>query len=805
MSSPNMAKRTHGICQGSLWRHTDSSSKTFSSSSSYKVYDYCVLVGVRLSSYENMQDFKKGAHPVVTFCIVGASPAAASSKSKDTSSFRLVTNQGTHVYCTAPTSSCRDVWLGALNAGLERRLSSSNSLIDAPVLPMVKSKFVRKKVAERFCRSCGKMERLEFPLKIKAAPLSQYGMEERVDLCPKCLTAQGVLDHVQFVREVWSSAAQEREALLQARKLCWMKLRKRSTTETTAAAPAADDENSLHYQQHVNGWVPMPTSSYLLKEILKSQPFQACQRVSPTLDSLCLQYNQGIMGVLEFLEQLDHAVGHRDDSMSDLKKQAFRVAGDMGTAMKLLMEHALPNTNSAAAVARGGNTDMLQCILEFFLDMAEEGELSSLAFFWPQLCYIHLRMLPPENSQDLARVELYEDFLLTVSAKYSIQMSLELIWSHSADLEDSMTAVGASNSTAVETSPPKRRFAVIRFLCELESLLFDSENCWGGGSVTVGHLLSPSKHQVGLLGDALYEVQDFRKQQVSTDRLSRSARMDKLTKSKNINDMDTSLEILAQEALRIAMNADYLSSHLVFTKRLCDIAEKLRFMDVKERAQALESELAKLNSSGSMGGDPLNKVREHLCRVVRVPPKEGHVFRSKERTPVLLLLEVVDEGAQAEFDQQAEDQRCQDEKKVKDEGNNEAELANKALGADTREAGSGQDEDGDKKEKEAPENGEVTKEKVAENGDATDAAAAESGDEGKKVDPSNQLETAETEGSEGLPLNSSHQSLEFLSAHESDTAEIDDECGTPKGITKKLVHLNLEGSFAESEETKTRK
>lgn len=104
---------------------------------------------------------------------------------------------------------------------------------------------------------------------------------------------------------------------------------------------------------------------------------------------------------------------------------------------------------------------------------------------------------------------------------------------------------------------------------------------------------------------------------------------------------------MAQEALRIAKNADYFSSHLAFTKRLCDIAEKLRFMPVDQRAKALQKDLAQLNVSGAMGGDPLNKVRDNHdhSRVVRLPSTEGHVFRSKERTPVLLLMEVVDEGA----------------------------------------------------------------------------------------------------------------------------------------------------------------
>jgi hypothetical protein len=82
---------------------------------------------------------------------------------------------------------------------------------------------------------------------------------------------------------------------------------------------------------------------------------------------------------------------------------------------------------------------------------------------------------------------------------------------------------------------------------------------------------------------------------------------------------------------------------------LCDIAERLRFLPIEDRPETLQTELAKLNASGTMGGDPLNKVKiddQDHTRVVRIPITEGHVFRSKERTPVLLLVETLDEGAE---------------------------------------------------------------------------------------------------------------------------------------------------------------
>ena len=740
-----MAKRTHGVCRGSLLRHNDNH-KTSSSPAS--VNEYCVLVGVRLSTYETMEAYQRGDHAMVTMTIVGVS--SASSQSKDhTSSFRIVTNQGSQVSCTAPTSSCREVWLGALQAALECKLLVSPTSTpdgrqiededDEALLPKVKPPSRYRHLASKFCASCGKVERHEFPIIPNGAPLAQYGIESRADLCLKCWTAQGVLDQVQFIRQLYASATQERQALLQARQVCLEALvpkerlkefqqhNKERANKETSSQRHPEEEIELE----VNDIRLNANSSWALTHVIrKSAQFAACQRVSPTLDGMVQQFQQGIVDVMEFMEGLDHAVGKRDDHFRDLKKQAIRVAGDMGTALKLLLEQALPHqllpssipspshkANTLSPDGIGGddsNTEMLQCLLEFFLDLATDGELNALAFFWPQLCYIHLRMLPPENSAELARVELFEDFLLTIATKYSVHLAMELIWHHTADLEDANVASGSltdnaeggtsadDHTAALSSACRKRRFAVLRFLCELESLLFDFEHGWGGGSMCVGQMMSPSSHQSQKLLGGMIQIQKYR--QASTAQLSRSARRFKFEKEKfihqqnqqekqplecnggDIHEVDTNIakkftpERLAQEALRIAKNADYVSSHLAFTKRLCDIAERLRFMPVDARSMTLSTELAKLNASGSMGGDPLNKVRSDyshdegnhhhpLTRVVRIPTTEGHVFRSKERTPVLLLMETVDEAAFEETKEVA--QGSENESSADDSSNNE--------------------------------------------------------------------------------------------------------------------------------------
>lgn len=504
----------------------------------------------------------------------------------------MVTYQGTHIYCTASTHQDCETWLASLHAGLEANFSNAAAPELPPLLPpSPKIRGTRRP----FCRSCGKAAIGEIAL--QGVPLPQYGRELRTNVCPLCAVAQGVLLDIQRLSNLYCIEMFEQNALETAYEQCHAVL--------------------LQKQQ-----VDDPSSALLT--LVRSPSFGVYRRTCPKVEEQCLLLLGGCSQVPAFLEAL-HNNFKEDEELGKLKKQAFRVAGDMGSAMKLLQDYCCPTDDK-------NGTDMLSYILEFFLDLCEEGELSSVAFFWPQLQCIHLRMLPPENAHDLARVDLMEDFLLTVATKYSVHLALELVWGYSADLEDSLMNANCS-------APCKRRrFSVLRFVCELESLLFDFEHGWGGGSVALRNMVSPSPHQVTLLRLAFLQLQDCRQRKLAC--LSRSVRMDKLKYTK----LSMPPNQASLEALRVARNADYFSSHLSFNRRLGDIAEKMRFMEVEMRAPSLQRELTLLNSSGGMGGDPLNRINTNLIRVVRVPKEEGHVFRSKERTPVLLLMELVEEG-----------------------------------------------------------------------------------------------------------------------------------------------------------------
>ena len=405
---------------------------------------------------------------------------------------------------------------------------------------------------------------------------------------------------------------------------------------------------------HFRGFFWCETSADSLLELVGSENFVAYRQRSNTLDSICKVLEmQGVGRASDFLgsvEECAQAAGSScfysgeqewvDETGNEIvglkekinmKKEAFKVAGDMSAALKLLYEYALPPEHLR------NNADMLAAILEFFLDLCDEGQMDAVAFFWPQLCHIHMQMLPPRDAEEMIRVELMEDFLLTVATQYSVHLALDLIWGLTADLEESL---GSSNCKFLSR---RRRFAILRFVSELESLLFDFEGGWGGGVVSLHGMLSPSQHQAALLRDAVNLLQLRRR--FGSHYLTRSVRLDKLRAEalESLDFLSSSSDGTTLRA-RIAKNAAYFSSHITFSRKLGDIAEKLRFMRLDQRPEALREELKEVNASGKiLGGDPLNGVCGDgiFQKTVHIPINEGHVFRSKERTPVLLLAELV--------------------------------------------------------------------------------------------------------------------------------------------------------------------
>jgi len=593
--------------------------------------------------------------------------------------------------------------------------------------------------SEIHCTACGKYPP-EHAMRIDAAPLPEYGMEVRVDLCHDCSIAQGVLRHVRYLGWLYEVEASGRAAILLAweevkevmERIQWENAgldsdeeeatnkracaraesnRQNGLTSINFGSPnkeglenemadvALDDESDYSESNRSEGGLfesfP-PPPPFLPKTEVEIRTDEACadalldlvctrsfiehRQRSSVLDSLCHGLESGGRGFApEFLESIeefaqaaestffygvelecedgaDDAVMHHRQRVG-LKKEAFKVAGDMSAALKLLYEYALPPDRGLMPQIKRyfpnrwrDNSDMLAAILEFFLDLCDEGQLEAVSFFWPQLCHIHMQMLPPRGVEEMIRVELMEDFLLTVATRYSVHLALDLVWGLTADLEESLSSSNCHPTSRL------RRFAVLRFVSELESLLFDFEGGWGGGGVSLNGMLSPSDHQAGQLRSAMSILQLYRR--FGSHYLTRSVRLEKLKAEalEALGEYPSSIDESSQVRADIAKNAAYYSSHIAFARKLGDIAEKLRFMDVSKRSKVLELEFKELNASGKvLGGDPLNRpVAGRIYKAVKIPINEGHVFRSKERTPVLFLTELVPEILPSQMSKETE-------------------------------------------------------------------------------------------------------------------------------------------------------
>ena len=674
--------------------------------------------------------------------------------------FRLLTNAGTHIFCSAQTAQDRDIWLSSLHSGLEityagynetlttlKYLRSSSNVKECPkkttisisprppksleattdgrneeiLTPPVPQRtpkrnrkngspqrtvssgaqdpFINpydlfyKNVSRTHCLSCGRYPP-EFAMNSTTlSPLPQYGMENKVMICQPCLVGQGVLRHIMTLCGMYASDAHERVALTKGRDLVGKVVKDAAglgdmLEEGLEMALDNSDHNDTPMKHTSDSWVnlqmpPEATSSVL--SLLQDSEFAACRRRSRTLDTLSHRLESGKMGVPEFQEILheqakdaiaSHSVQQENIAM---KKEALIVAGDMHAALKILREQALSKQHSGnilssiLGTSSSNGADMLSCVLEYFLDLIEQGDLTSIAFFWPQLCQIHMQMLPPSDATALIRVELMEDFLLTVCSKHSVHLSLELVWSCIADLEDSL-----SNFSAAGAACQRRCYALLRFVCELESVLFDFDGGWGGGSVSLRGMLAPSDDQTILIKEAMGVLQMHRR--FSSHHLTRSARLEKLqreaeTREGDVDASSTSNEQSQNKLLsdvdavnhkyKVARNADYFMTQIMISRRLGDIAEKLHSKELHERSESLVDELDALNASGGLGGDLLNKVcmtENGLINVMHIPSTEGHVFRSKERTPVLLLLETIRDESMLSNDEDVEHHQESDTK-----------------------------------------------------------------------------------------------------------------------------------------------
>lgn len=298
---------------------------------------------------------------------------------------------------------------------------------------------------------------------------------------------------------------------------------------------------------------------------------------------------------------------------------------------------------------------ILNWLLSEFLPSAKENDdgnnnFSILSFYMPQILSIHNKMLPPLCATHYIVLDLYEDFLLTLGCS-DVNFALGLVWHLMASLEDES---GADYT--------RKKFALRRLICEFESVLFGFDNAWGGGSVALLNrnntnlALNPSPDQEILLNERIAELNNLRLK--SPFQLSKSTRANLLRGEDDNN---------------VGFCGIY-HAQINFQRQLSHIASTLFTLPRGQHSQYLETELQKINESGCLGidlgcgGSPVSRIvrlvqhylqsARYVGRIranfsffatltmirYRVPSTEGHVFRSKARTPVLLLIEVVAEG-----------------------------------------------------------------------------------------------------------------------------------------------------------------
>ena len=135
-----------------------------------------------------------------------------------------------------------------------------------------------------------------------------------------------------------------------------------------------------------------------IMKLLRNPNFTAARHRSRTLNHISYQLSTREINTVEFIHKLNEyahdAIGNAGDkddcdgnngSINEtikMKKEALMVAGDMRAAIEMLHEHALPKKSTGLRYGVGisaakGGTEMLSCVLEFFLDLCEQGECSA--------------------------------------------------------------------------------------------------------------------------------------------------------------------------------------------------------------------------------------------------------------------------------------------------------------------------------------------------------------------------------------------------------------------------------------------
>ncbi|GMI19695.1 hypothetical protein TrRE_jg9768 [Triparma retinervis] len=309
--------------------------------------------------------------------------------------------------------------------------------------------------------------------------------------------------------------------------------------------------------------------------------------------------------VLERLTSEDDSDG--DDSGDDeergvIMQRGGRIAEDITTAIKLLRMHASKTT---------GSPSNLRYVLEYFLTLTSTPEgLSSLSLFWPQILQCYTSLFPLVGGVTGHRIRsLYADFLLAVSGA-STKLCLELVWHIRA---------GVNWGRSFNVGDAQK----VKILVQIEAS-FNGE-IWGTGKAATEGRFRPTKHQQTLIWAML------RREGASNRDMLRGS-VKRRVAEKMGGDMK-------------AKGKHFVGQLTIMRELGTAAAECFKIQDVSSRPEFLEASLERINTllkppNGNEGLVCENPVGGGGERILGLVEKEGRVFRSKARTPILVYFEI---------------------------------------------------------------------------------------------------------------------------------------------------------------------
>ena len=355
-------------------------------------------------------------------------------------------------------ASEREMWVSAIHCGVEARFNPSSTPPAPPTPSLLKPStnpprpvytrpvYTPPAPAPFSCHACSLPDTALTPL-----PLPLYSIEHSALLCPTCTLAAGVTTVVSMHANMFEIERYQRKACEEGLRLA-MTVVKQHAGETPApgTTPSARTSESTSLE---NSWeeippphdpiiIPSPHSSLnSLKTLLRSPGYMTLRRRSRVLDVACVE----ILGDRSSL----------DDFLADLQPppppSASAIASNMSTAIRLLADLSLDP---------GPILPLFKAVIAFLHGLSYDG-VGNVATFFVQIKQIYFRCIPAKTTDDLCKLDLMEDFLLSLATRH-VNLGLDLVWSLRAEVVPPYTLY---------------HYDLVRFLREIEIGVCGGE--WG--------------------------------------------------------------------------------------------------------------------------------------------------------------------------------------------------------------------------------------------------------------------------------------------------------------------------------------